>query len=825
MLYKMKSYLLGILGSCLTVFLVYQILNLSTKETYIRYLDSTEMSNYTLLESLFLSEHSYLENPHANQSKTTINYNLEELKLLASSTTISSQQLSSNNNNNSGSSRHRHLSILVVLHYSSEIFFINQLDSVLRQTIQPTTISIVCSKQDKDKVDALIAERESLFNLHHVIQSAILPSKKKRYWFSDVAPDAAIDTIFILDDGASVEPGVKYFDFMLRLLQTAPFEHALIGTEKNKVNCDEEEERKARYVREIDTIWVLRREWFLALSLLPNNVMQEKSLSLDLYQTLHIPSVLIPSSKEQNSLRGNTLRDSTHCDHHEIEIALSSILFYMDKQSSASFSKLICQFSTKYEVIHVATPNEDTMKLPICTEQPNSFILHHKVDGIQNDLFELIHHISASVVIYEEEERAKIDLKKEFLLSPLSQTMVRHPTFISLPFIDKRMLSTILWMADLPIKALEQWHSPSVKLLITTSGKKRISQVKRIFNSIKHANYLRDKEIDLMIFMDEKSDRLTRELVDNLQWKIGEKRIHHRISQVHSMQQFTEAWYPSNNDEYAVMLDDRLELSPSYYIWIKQTILKYRYSTTTSKQIFGISLYSPRIIDTDPNGRSLLLLNRSGTANDVHFPYLMQVPSSSGALYFPEYWREFHDYITARLTDQAIVKRGTGQRHLFKDTLLKTSKSNRWINSWRKYFDEMIYMRGYVMLYPSTETSYSTLHIMDSFLDDKRKKKMKERFLTAEKLLNVPLSTKVSQKLPDIDVLPIFDLHGKLVEQSSTLVERGHQLQHKFSACEPKIDNHHDPSDMLCPFSHLIQIPIEASSTEVSIKSVNIYAG
>lgn len=308
--------------------------------------------------------------------------------------------------------------------------------------------------------------------------------------------------------------------------------------------------------------------------------------------------------------------------------------------------------------------------------------------------------------------------------------------------------------------------------------------------------------------MDEKSDGLTAKFVNNLQWSIGSKQIRHRISTVHPMQVFAEAWYPSSDHEYAVMLDDRVELSKSFYIWIKYNLLKYRYSETTNKQIFGVSLYSPRIIDTDPSGRLLLQSTTS--------PYLLQVPCSSGSLYFPQHWREFHDYITARLTDQAIVKRGSGNKHLFKDSLLTVSKTNRWINSWRKYFDEMIYMRGYVMLYPSIHSSYSTLYL-------NLNKKQKAMYPSVDKLYNVPLSRTLPTSLPDVQDLPVLDLHGKSSD-INTLISKGLKLQRKFSACEPRnTTNQYDASDMLCPFNQLIQIPIEESTESVPIKSVNIY--
>jgi hypothetical protein len=51
-----SSVLSGAFGSLLTVFLMYHILKLGVTETYTHYLDSTEITNYTLIESLLLTK-------------------------------------------------------------------------------------------------------------------------------------------------------------------------------------------------------------------------------------------------------------------------------------------------------------------------------------------------------------------------------------------------------------------------------------------------------------------------------------------------------------------------------------------------------------------------------------------------------------------------------------------------------------------------------------------------------------------------------------------------------------------------------------------------
>ncbi|CAO3626304.1 unnamed protein product [Mucor hiemalis] len=72
--------------------------------------------------------------------------------------------------------------------------------------------------------------------------------------------------------------------------------------------------------------------------------------------------------------------------------------------------------------------------------------------------------------------------------------------------------------------------------------------------------------------------------------------------------------------------------------------------------MFGVSLYAPKLTEADPSGRHWfspsIILKNAGYPGKIHEPpYIMQWPSHSGAVFFPEHWREFHDYITARVTD------------------------------------------------------------------------------------------------------------------------------------------------------------------------------
>ncbi|KAI8641421.1 hypothetical protein BD408DRAFT_444373 [Parasitella parasitica] len=774
--------LLGIMGSFVTIAFIYQILKPSLQQVSTRYLDSTEITNYTLLESLF-SVSSYYHSVTEPESQDThiipTLKDLEEFDLDKLKTRFMIPMPSN-------------ISTTVIFKYDSFQLASIQLDFLLCQSMPPTVVYIVCSKKDRHTVIDLIQEKEEKFHIANVIRPSATAKDEKSAWFTGLGHyDINTDFVVLLDNN-QVLPSSKYVEFIVRLLHSSTFVNTLVGTESR--HC--QQTNKAKYVKLLQDVWVLKREWFLTLLLSssPSN-----AISSDLYSALQIPSVLIPSD---DLLTGNTNRrvNLSECvDGPSVWEREDSVAFYTENQPSSALEKLVCQFASQHQAVYMIT-NAAQVKSPACLlQKPN--VNHYSVSS-KEEFAVIVNQIQARIVMHQEKNNRMLDAAS-----------IKDTTLIALPDLEHH--SDMRWLSTLSIESLKEWNTPSVKLIVTTSGRNKSSQVERIFNSIKNADYLGD-QVDISILMDGKSDELTTKLVDNLQWDIGDKQVRRRISSVHPMQIFAEAWYPSSDHEYAVILDDRVELSNAYYIWIKYSLLKYRYSTTTNKHTFGISLYSPRIVDTDPSGRRPLLSPPTRNSHNDASPYLMQAPCSSGALYFPQHWREFHDYITARLADQAIVKRGSGNKHLLKDSLLTISRTNRWINSWRKYFDEMAYMRGYVMLYPSVHTSYSTLHI-------NLNKKLRKMYPFAEKLYNVPLSRTLPSSLPDAHDLPVLDLHGKSSDMA-TLGSRGRRLQREFSACKPTGKIHdYDASDMLCSFNRLIQIPIEESIDTISIKSVSLY--
>jgi hypothetical protein len=144
-------------------------------------------------------------------------------------------------------------------------------------------------------------------------------------------------------------------------------------------------------------------------------------------------------------------------------------------------------------------------------------------------------------------------------------------------------------------------------------------------------------------------------------------------------------------------------------------------------------------------------------------PYLSQIPCSWGAVYFPQHWKEFHTYLAWRLSEFTIK--------LSKD-VVPDVRSNKWPRSWKKYFIELAYLRGYVMLYPNFDdfVSLSTNHIEVGSHVKNRSKEKREQFLLP--LMTLPdLGGKPSVGLLDLpggtmphwNSLPVLNLTGSLM--------------------------------------------------------------
>lgn len=200
--------------------------------------------------------------------------------------------------------------------------------------------------------------------------------------------------------------------------------------------------------------------------------------------------------------------------------------------------------------------------------------------------------------------------------------------------------------------------------------------------------------------------------------------------------------------------------------------------------LFGVSLYQQKHLELPLEGRQPFdprsLFSKAGLENPTT-PYLSQVPCSWGAVYFPDHWREFHDYLSFRLTELMIT---------IEVDIVDDVRSNHWSKSWKRYFIELIYLRGYVMLYPNYENflSLSTNHLEVG-------SHVKVRLPEHEELFSLPLmqlqgpqeTCKLldlpNRRLPHIDLLPVLNLTGFLTSLEE-IIKKGRSRRLDLAQCD-----------------------------------------
>lgn len=346
---------------------------------------------------------------------------------------------------------------------------------------------------------------------------------------------------------------------------------------------------------------------------------------------------------------------------------------------------------------------------------------------------------------------------------------------------------------------------------------RRPHSLSRLLQSAAKSVYVGD-QADLMIHMEQSADRVTRMLVNSFIWRHGQKTIRHRIRKGGLMPAIVESWYPSNNDEYAVLLEDDIEVSPLFYVWSKYAILKYRYSgnNEASRLMYGISLYAPRNLELVPAGRVTFdpnsVLLPAGYAE--HMPYASQVPCSWGGVYFPEHWREFHSYLVRRLEDLSLPK-----DHQHRLISVPGSRSDKWKKSWKKYFIELVYLRAYVMLYPNFEEfeAFSTNHVeFGTHVKSEKRQSVIGTFMVPLMQRDTILSQLPMHRLPSFEELPVLDLWGQI--QSLDILEKIASKYHKHVSKCKRTFGTFDPLEFFCrvdgPPDPLQQFPMSPKKSK-----------
>ncbi len=302
----------------------------------------------------------------------------------------------------------------------------------------------------------------------------------------------------------------------------------------------------------------------------------------------------------------------------------------------------------------------------------------------------------------------------------------------------------------------------TVKIIVVSNN--RFDSLKRLLLSLTQVINPTKRALNLCIILEARSGAEILDYVYNFVWSHGSKNIRKRISQGGLILTISEAWYPASDNEYGLILEDDIEVSPYFLQWIEYSIALVHNNSTNSRnnlqRIIGVSLYTPKVRE-NLRERFLERINFNELTNilvnDGNSPFFYQTPCSWGAVYFPRPWRTFIAYMQRRLE--------------FKNTVtIHGSTTNTWKQSWKKYLTEYMYLNGYFLLYPNFDNarSLSTNHVEQGVhIQNKQHHFRNKSDYTVPLVYDGTLLNSLS--LYNSNVLPFIDVFGDPILTFSSL--------------------------------------------------------
>lgn len=251
-------------------------------------------------------------------------------------------------------------------------------------------------------------------------------------------------------------------------------------------------------------------------------------------------------------------------------------------------------------------------------------------------------------------------------------------------------------------------------------------------------------------------------------WPSDRLVIRHQIYPIHtSFPGALQSWFPSDRENFVLVLQDNVELSPWYMYWLHISLMKYVYSSpsTSTSLLAGISLQTASAKETKDRMdiRKVLLLSPMYAGwTSYQTPYMWQETLFHSTLFFPAQWEEFHAYATLR-EHFSRIEGDAGYRDGDEIAL-------------EKYWIELILARGYAFLYPNFDDNAS-FAIRHSTHLGRHEDSMQSPLLNWAQYLD-----EINRGLPEWEDLPVLDFESRVVGWDR-LDSAARQYRARFSTC------------------------------------------
>ncbi|KAL1955155.1 hypothetical protein VTO42DRAFT_8970 [Malbranchea cinnamomea] len=258
------------------------------------------------------------------------------------------------------------------------------------------------------------------------------------------------------------------------------------------------------------------------------------------------------------------------------------------------------------------------------------------------------------------------------------------------------------WIVKLDANSLEAWDKVQIDILVHALPQSAGGLI-RTLKTLQRANYFGAAPI-LTIELPAEADPSLLKFLSNFHWPPRSGRYDFILRRRMQTNQLTpneasvrmvDAVHPKNPEfSNVLVISPQAELAPSYYHYLKYTILAYkhsRFSKKVAQRLVGLSLELPPSGPTDGGSFAYPSNLRSYFKADDIPVFLWQAPNSNAALYFGDKWIQFQSFLSKRTLSPS------------NPTLHPTIMSTKF-PAWVRHAVEFIRAHGYYMLFPAFAT-------------------------------------------------------------------------------------------------------------------------
>lgn len=276
----------------------------------------------------------------------------------------------------------------------------------------------------------------------------------------------------------------------------------------------------------------------------------------------------------------------------------------------------------------------------------------------------------------------------------------------------------------------------------------------RLWNSVENSLFTEGMEVSIHVMLDRadtNNDDVLYRGMESLVSKHGATYVHRAERHTGLKASVLSAWDARDESEYAVMLEDDIEVSPYFLLFAERAVRAYG----IHDRLMGVSLFhllwdevnnAPAQFDTDLS------------------PFLLQFPQSWGAIYFPRAWKKFVSWANAHVTDPLVPN---------------SLYTNQWnaSTSWKKYAIKYMHDHELSMVYTNfpNHRSLSVHHAERGthFLTKPSARVLKQRWMPPLVYLEMdatPSAPRVPDyilNLPPMAELPEYNMYHRLIKMAT----------------------------------------------------------